>query len=114
MYGDIVCQQQWETLTHGKYLALLHSPHQKITHLDSTQDETTASVPQSMIEGPNRDTRMLTLPETPVVSIINQLESDCLGTLQTGLDSVVSSRAGILQHAAGLVRSNSTGFFKSY
>ena len=112
VYSDIVCQQQWETLTHGKYLALVHSPHQKLTHLDSTQDETIASVPQSMIEGPNRDTRTLTLSETPVVSILNQLESDCLGTLQTDLDSVVSSRTGLLQHAAGLVRSNSTGLFQ--
>ena len=63
-----------------------------------------------MIEGPNCDTGTLTLSETPVVSILNGLESDCLGTLQTGLDSVASSRTGLLQHAAGLVRSNLTGF----
>ena len=92
-------------------MALLHSPHQKLTYLDSTRDETTASVPRSMIEGPNRDTRTLTPSETPVASILNQLESDCLGTIQTGMDSVISSHTGLLQHAAGLVRSNSTGFF---
>ena len=55
---------------------------------------------------------MLNLSETHEVSILNQLKSDFLGTLQTGVDSVVSSRKGLLQDAAGLVRSNSTGFLQ--
>ena len=50
VYGGIVCQQQWETLIHGKYLALLHSSHQKVTNSYSTQDETTASVSKLVIE----------------------------------------------------------------
>lgn len=49
-----------------------------------------------------------------MVSILSRLESEILGTLQNGLDAVPSGHTGLQQHAAGLVRSNSTVFFQVF
>ena len=47
-----------------------------------------------------------------MVSIRYQHEREGIETLQNGLDAVFCRRTGLQQHAAGLVRSNSSEFFQ--